>query len=70
MLDTTNLTLFLLTAFVTMGIFSDGVWALFAGTAAGWLKNHLGFVRAQRYISGGVFIALGATMAVTGQNRK
>jgi threonine/homoserine/homoserine lactone efflux protein len=56
--------------FVIMGIFSDGVWALLAGTAGGWLKNHLGFVRAQRYFSGSVFIALGVTMAVTGQNRK
>jgi threonine/homoserine/homoserine lactone efflux protein len=70
MLDTTNLTLFLITEFVILGIFSDGVWALLAGTAGGWLKNHLGFMRAQRYFSGGVFIALGVTMAVAGQNRK
>jgi len=70
MLDTTNLMLFLITAFVIMGIFSDGVWALLAGTAGGWLKNDLGFMRAQRYFSGSVFIALGVTMAITGQNRK
>ena len=56
--------------FVVMGIFSDGSWALLAGTAGSWLKNHLGFLRAQRYFSGGVFIALGVTMAITGQNRK
>ncbi len=56
--------------FVIMGIFSDGVWALLAGTAGGWLKNHLGFLRVQRYFSGSVFIALGLTVAATGENRK
>ena len=56
--------------FVVMGIFSDGIWALFAGSAGSWLKTHLGFLRAQRYFSGGVFIALGLVMALSGQNRK
>ena len=56
--------------FVTMGICSDGVWALLAGGAGSWLKHHLGFLRAQRYFSGSVFIALGVAMAVTGQSRK
>ena len=56
--------------FVIIGIFSDGSWALLAGTAGSWLKNHLGFLRAQRYFSGSVFIVLGVAMAVTGQNRK
>jgi threonine/homoserine/homoserine lactone efflux protein len=56
--------------FVIMGILSDGTWALVAGSAGGWLKSHLGLLRAQRYFSGSVFIALGIAMAVTGQNRK
>ncbi len=56
--------------FVIMGIFSDGLWALLAGSVGSWLKNHLGFLRVQRYFSGSLFIALGVTMAVTGQNRK
>lgn len=56
--------------FVGMGIFSDGVWALFAGSAGNFLKTHLGLLRAQRYFSGGVFIALGLVMAFSGQNRK
>ena len=56
--------------FVVMGIFSDGVWALLAGTAGSWLKGHMGFLRAQRYFSGSVFIALGVTLAVSGQSRK
>jgi len=56
--------------FVTMGLLSDGVWAIVAGGAADWLKSHLGFLRAQRFFSGGVFIALGVAMAVTGEHRK
>ena len=56
--------------FVIMGILSDGAWALAAGSAGNWLKGHLGFVRAQRYFSGSVFIALGVALAVTGQSRK
>jgi threonine/homoserine/homoserine lactone efflux protein len=56
--------------FVIMGIFSDGMWALLAGSVGSWLKNHLAFLRAQRYFSGSVFIALGVAMAVTGQSRQ
>lgn len=56
--------------FVVMGIFSDGVWALFAGTAGSWLKNRLGFLRAQRFFAGGVLITLGVVVAVSGQSRK
>ena len=56
--------------FVVMGICSDGIWALFAGSAGNWLKAHVGLLRAQRYFSGGVFIALGLVMALSGQNRK
>jgi threonine/homoserine/homoserine lactone efflux protein len=56
--------------FVIMGICSDGVWALTAGSAGSWLRKHLGLVRAQRYFTGSVFIILGLAMAVSGQSRK
>ena len=56
--------------FVIMGIFSDGVWALFAGTAGSWLKSHVGILRAQRYFAGSVFITLGLIVAVGGESRK
>ena len=56
--------------FVCMGILSDGVWALSAGSAGNWLKNNLGFVRAQRYFAGTVFIVLGVAVAFSGQSRK
>lgn len=56
--------------FVAIGLLSDGAWALLSGTAGRWLKGHMGFLRAQRYFSGGVFIALGLTLAASGQGRK
>jgi threonine/homoserine/homoserine lactone efflux protein len=56
--------------FVCMGILSDGVWALFAGSAGSWLKNNLGLLRAQRYFAGTVFIILGVAVAFSGQSRK
>lgn len=56
--------------FVCMGILSDGVWALFAGSAGSWLKSNLGLLRAQRYFAGTVFIVLGVAVAFSGQTRK
>lgn len=61
--------LFLGTVLVVMGIFSDGLYALLAGTAGNWLRGNLGFLRAQRYFSGGVFIALGLTAALSGSGK-
>jgi threonine/homoserine/homoserine lactone efflux protein len=60
--------LFLGTMFVLMGIVSDGIWALLAGSAGGWLRGHRGFLRSQRYFAGTVFIALGITTALAGSN--
>jgi threonine/homoserine/homoserine lactone efflux protein len=56
--------------FVTMGICSDGLYALLAGTMGQWLKGNLGFLRAQRYFAGSVFIALGLTAAFSGTGKK
>lgn len=54
------------TIFVLMGIVSDGLYALLAGTVGGWLRGNLRFLRAQRYFSGGIFVALGVTAALAG----
>ena len=54
------------TLFVLMGIASDGVYALMAGTAGGWLRRRPRIMRAQRYVSGGVLVALGVVTAVSG----
>jgi threonine/homoserine/homoserine lactone efflux protein len=56
--------------FVTLGIVSDGLWALLAGTLGGWLKGNLRYLRVQRYVAGGTFIALGLATALAGRGRK
>ena len=49
--------------FLTLAVVSDGAWALAAGTAGEWLRHHHGFLRARRYVSGTVFVALGVLTA-------
>ena len=45
---------------------SDGLYALAAGSAAGWLRGRSGFVRAERYATGGVLVGLGLLTAFSG----
>jgi len=56
--------------FAVMGMASDGMYALLAGTARGWLKGSRGFLRVQRYVSGSVYVGLGLAAAFAGSNRK
>jgi threonine/homoserine/homoserine lactone efflux protein len=49
--------------FAVMGIFSDGLYAVLAGTLGKWLKGNLRVLRAQRYFAGTVYIGLGLTTA-------
>jgi threonine/homoserine/homoserine lactone efflux protein len=51
--------------FATLGFFSDGVWALVAGTLGERLRRSRRFPAAQRYVSGSVFVGLGAVAALT-----
>jgi threonine/homoserine/homoserine lactone efflux protein len=55
--------------FMLLGLVTDSVWALAAGTAGGWLRGHRGFLRAQRYVTGSVYLGLGVATALTGQHR-
>jgi len=49
-----------------LGMFTDGLYALLGGTAGAWIRNkNLGLRRAGRYVTGGVYIALGAVAAVS-----
>jgi threonine/homoserine/homoserine lactone efflux protein len=50
--------------FVVIALASDLVWALVAGTAGAVLRRSRTFLRVQRYVSGTVFIALGAFAAL------
>ena len=52
-----------------LGLFTDGLYALLGGTAGDWVRNkNLGLRRAGRYVTGGVYIALGAVAAVSGKD--
>jgi len=52
--------------FTTMGLTSDSLWALTAGSAAGWLQRNRTFLRYQPYVSGSVYIGLGLATAASG----
>lgn len=56
--------------FIVLGIITDGAYALAAGTAAGWVKARPRFIAMQKYITGGVFVALGLGAALAGNGRK
>jgi threonine/homoserine/homoserine lactone efflux protein len=57
------------TLFVALGVCTNSIYALLAGTAGNWLKGNRHFARTQRYVSGGVYIALGLTTALTGTEK-
>ncbi len=57
------------TIIVIMGIFSDGFYALLAGTLGAWLRSSLTIVRVQRYFAGSVYIALGVLTALSGSQK-
>ncbi len=51
---------------VSLGIVTDGIYALVAGSAGSWLKRNRGYLRAQRYVSASIYLGLGVTTALTG----
>jgi threonine/homoserine/homoserine lactone efflux protein len=55
--------------FVLLGLVTDALWALAAGTASAWLRGSSAFLRAERYVSGAVLLGLGAATAVSGSRR-
>jgi threonine/homoserine/homoserine lactone efflux protein len=56
--------------FTLMGMTSDALYALVAGTAGRWVKRNDRYLRWERYVTGGVFIGLGLTAALAGNGRK
>lgn len=58
------------TVFIVLGIITDGAYALLAGTAARWIRARPRFLNMQKYLTGGIFIALGLGAALAGQGRK
>lgn len=62
-------TLLLGLIFVTLATLTDGLYALLSGTLGRWLKGNLHFLRFERYFAGLVYIGLGATAALSGNNK-
>jgi threonine/homoserine/homoserine lactone efflux protein len=62
--------LFLGVLFSFLGVTSDCLWALFAGTVGHLLRRNPRWMRSQRYVSGGMLISLGLATALAGSNRK
>jgi threonine/homoserine/homoserine lactone efflux protein len=61
---------FLGLTFTVLGLFTDGCYAMLAGTAGGWLRRSPGYQKVERYVSGGLFIGLGLTTAFAGAQKK
>ena len=55
--------------FVSLGLITDGSYALTAGSAAQWLRRHQRFVTGERWVSGGMYIGLGVAAAVASGQR-
>jgi threonine/homoserine/homoserine lactone efflux protein len=53
--------------FALLGLVTDSLWALAAGTAGGVLRRSRRFARGQRYVTGTVYIGLGVATAFTGR---
>jgi threonine/homoserine/homoserine lactone efflux protein len=53
--------------FVAIALATDLVWALVAGTAGAVLRRSRTFLRIQRYVSGSIFVGLGALAATAGR---
>ena len=54
-----------------LGLFTDGLYALLGGTAGEWVRKQrvgAGLRRAGRYVTGGVYVALGAVAAISSKD--
>jgi threonine/homoserine/homoserine lactone efflux protein len=54
--------------FGSLGLVTDSLWALAAGTAGGLLRGSRRFLSAQRYVAGTVYIGLGVATAFAGSD--
>jgi threonine/homoserine/homoserine lactone efflux protein len=52
--------------FTLLGLVTDSLWALAAGTAGGVLRRSSRFARGQRYVTGSVYVGLGVVTALAG----
>ena len=52
--------------FAGLGLVTDSLWALVAGTAGGLLRGSRRFLRVQRHVAGSVYLGLGVATALAG----
>ncbi len=55
--------------FMVLGLVTDSIWALAAGSAGETLRRSRRWAHLQRYVSGSVFVGLGVVTALTGSHR-
>jgi threonine/homoserine/homoserine lactone efflux protein len=55
--------------FIALGLVTDSMWALAAGSAGETLRKSRRWANVQRYVSGSVFVGLGLVTALTGSHR-
>jgi threonine/homoserine/homoserine lactone efflux protein len=61
--------MFLGLLFAGLGLVTDSLWALAAGTAGGLLRGSRRFLRVQRYVAGGVYVGLGVATVLAGRSK-
>jgi threonine/homoserine/homoserine lactone efflux protein len=54
--------------FILLGLITDSIWALAAGSAGETLRKSRKWTQVQRYVSGTIFVALGVVTALTGSH--
>ena len=54
--------------FALLGLVTDSIWELAAGTAGGVLRRSRRFTTAQRYVTGSVYVGLGVATALAGSS--
>jgi len=52
--------------FMALGLVTDSLWAVAAGTAGGVLRRSTRYVKIQRYVTGSVYVGLGVATALVG----
>ncbi|MDU0340544.1 LysE family translocator [Bosea rubneri] len=61
---------FLGSLYTVLGLLTDGMYALAAGTAGNWLRRSRLYLQVERYVSGTLLVGLGVTAALADGVRK
>ena len=56
--------------FALLGLVTDSLYGLVAGSAAGWMRGRTAVRSVQRWVTGCIFIGLGVATAVVGSEKR